>query len=120
MCWGIEVVGLAAGRLGAGEDLLGGDQEVDVVKLISLGWVHLPAPGRHHALAIYTVPYSPTSPLLGRLNSAQANANAAFCISLPRKRRDRMIGMSRFTSYGICALCGKRTTKAAMTRHLGS
>ena len=31
-----------------------------------------------------------------------------------------MIGMSRFTSYGICALCGKRTTKAAMTRHLGS
>jgi hypothetical protein len=31
-----------------------------------------------------------------------------------------MTGMSRFTSYGICALCGKRTTKAAMTRHLGS
>jgi hypothetical protein len=31
-----------------------------------------------------------------------------------------MSSMSRFTSYGICALCGKRTTKAAMTRHLGS
>jgi hypothetical protein len=31
-----------------------------------------------------------------------------------------MTSMSRFTSYGICALCGKRTTKAAMTRHLGS
>lgn len=30
-----------------------------------------------------------------------------------------MTGMSRFTSYGICSLCGKRTTKAAMTRHLG-
>lgn len=26
--------------------------------------------------------------------------------------------MSRFTSYGTCALCGKRTSKAAMTRHL--
>jgi hypothetical protein len=26
--------------------------------------------------------------------------------------------MTRFTSYGRCALCGKRTTKAAMTRHL--
>ena len=31
-----------------------------------------------------------------------------------------MTGMSRFTSYGTCALCGKRTNKAAMTRHLGS
>jgi pRiA4b ORF-3-like protein len=31
-----------------------------------------------------------------------------------------MTRMSRFTSYGICTLCGKRTTKAAMTRHLGS
>jgi Plasmid pRiA4b ORF-3-like protein len=31
-----------------------------------------------------------------------------------------MTGMSRYTSYGVCALCGKRTTKAAMTRHLGS
>lgn len=30
-----------------------------------------------------------------------------------------MTSMSRYTSYGICALCGKRTTKAAMTRHLG-
>lgn len=28
--------------------------------------------------------------------------------------------MARFTSYGICELCGKRTTKAGMTRHLGS
>lgn len=26
--------------------------------------------------------------------------------------------MTRITSYGICALCGKRTSKAAMTRHL--
>jgi hypothetical protein len=31
-----------------------------------------------------------------------------------------MTGVSRFVSYGICDLCGKRTTKAAMTRHLGS
>ena len=31
-----------------------------------------------------------------------------------------MTGMSRYTSYGVCAMCGKRTTKAAMTRHLGS
>ena len=31
-----------------------------------------------------------------------------------------MTCMSRFTSYGSCTLCGKRTTKAAMTRHLGS
>jgi hypothetical protein len=30
-----------------------------------------------------------------------------------------MSATSRFTSYGICALCGKRTTKAEMTRHLG-
>lgn len=30
-----------------------------------------------------------------------------------------MTDMARFTSYGICHLCGKRTTKAAMTRHLG-
>lgn len=28
--------------------------------------------------------------------------------------------MTRFTSYGVCALCGKRTSKAAMTRHLKS
>ena len=28
--------------------------------------------------------------------------------------------MSRYTSYGTCALCGKRTTKAGMSRHLGS
>lgn len=28
--------------------------------------------------------------------------------------------MSRYTSYGTCALCGKRTTKAGMTRHFGS
>jgi hypothetical protein len=28
--------------------------------------------------------------------------------------------MSRFTSYGICDLCGKRTTKSGMTRHLKS
>ena len=28
--------------------------------------------------------------------------------------------MSRVTSYGICALCGKRTTKAGMLRHLSS
>ena len=33
---------------------------------------------------------------------------------------DRMIGVSRYTSYGTCALCGKRTTKAGMSRHLGS
>ena len=33
---------------------------------------------------------------------------------------DRITGMSRFTSYGICALCGKRTTKAGMLRHLSS
>jgi hypothetical protein len=26
--------------------------------------------------------------------------------------------MSRYTSYGSCAMCGKRTTKAAITRHL--
>ena len=26
--------------------------------------------------------------------------------------------MTRTTSYGICVLCGKRTSKAAMTRHL--
>src|SRR3712207_6046139 len=26
--------------------------------------------------------------------------------------------MTRMTSYGTCALCGKRTSKAAMTRHL--
>jgi hypothetical protein len=31
-----------------------------------------------------------------------------------------MTVMSRFTSYGVCSLCGKRTTKAGMTRHLGS
>jgi len=31
-----------------------------------------------------------------------------------------MIGVSRYTSYGTCALCGKRTTKAGMSRHLGS
>ena len=31
-----------------------------------------------------------------------------------------MAGMSRFTSYGICELCGKRTTKAGMSRHLRS
>jgi hypothetical protein len=29
-----------------------------------------------------------------------------------------MVHVARFTSYGRCALCGKRTTKAAMTRHL--
>ncbi len=29
-----------------------------------------------------------------------------------------MVYVARFTSYGRCALCGKRTTKAAMTRHL--
>ena len=28
--------------------------------------------------------------------------------------------MARFTSYGTCYLCGKRTSKAAMTRHLKS
>jgi hypothetical protein len=28
--------------------------------------------------------------------------------------------MSRYTSYGTCALCGKRTTKAGMSRHLES
>lgn len=26
--------------------------------------------------------------------------------------------MTRFTSYGVCALCGKHTSKAGMTRHL--
>ncbi|MBA2377335.1 MAG: hypothetical protein M3494_10270 [Actinomycetota bacterium] len=35
--------------------------------------------------------------------------------------RSRKISvMARFTSYGVCELCGKRTTKAAMTRHLKS
>jgi hypothetical protein len=29
-----------------------------------------------------------------------------------------MVHVARFTSYGRCALCGKRTTKAAMPRHL--
>lgn len=29
-----------------------------------------------------------------------------------------MYGMGRFTSYGVCELCGKRTTKAGMSRHL--
>ena len=28
--------------------------------------------------------------------------------------------MSLFTSYGICDLCGKRTYKAGMSRHLQS
>ena len=28
--------------------------------------------------------------------------------------------MTRVTSYGICQLCGKRTSKAGMTRHLKS
>lgn len=28
--------------------------------------------------------------------------------------------MSSFTSYGACMLCGKRTTKAGMTRHLAT
>jgi hypothetical protein len=28
--------------------------------------------------------------------------------------------MTRFTSYGTCQLCGKRTSKAGMTRHLKS
>src|SRR5215217_325627 len=32
----------------------------------------------------------------------------------------RMTGMSRYTSYGTCALCGKRTTKSGMSRHLES
>jgi hypothetical protein len=31
-----------------------------------------------------------------------------------------MTGMSWYTSYGTCALCGKRTTKAGMSRHLKS
>jgi hypothetical protein len=31
-----------------------------------------------------------------------------------------MTGMNRYTSYGICTLCGKRTTKAGMSRHLTS
>src|SRR5829696_8699512 len=31
-----------------------------------------------------------------------------------------MTSMSRYTSYGICTLCGKHTTKAGMSRHLGS
>jgi hypothetical protein len=31
-----------------------------------------------------------------------------------------MTGMSGYTSYGTCDLCGKRTTKAGMSRHLGS
>ncbi|CAN5795195.1 hypothetical protein BH18ACT11_BH18ACT11_23970 [soil metagenome] len=31
-----------------------------------------------------------------------------------------MNGMSGYTSYGICELCGKRTTKAGMSRHLKS
>ena len=55
--------------------------------------------------------------LLVRLSVAQSRYR--FCISLARENEDRMTGMSQFTSYGICALCGKRTTKAAMTRHLG-
>lgn len=28
--------------------------------------------------------------------------------------------MARFTSYGTCVLCGKRTSKGAMTRHLAT
>jgi hypothetical protein len=31
-----------------------------------------------------------------------------------------MTSMSRYASYGICALCSKRTTKAGMSRHLKS
>ena len=31
-----------------------------------------------------------------------------------------MVTMSQFTSHGICELCGKRTTKAGMSRHLKS
>src|SRR5215210_745544 len=31
---------------------------------------------------------------------------------------DRLTHTGQFTCYGICALCGKRTTKAAMTRRL--
>ena len=31
-----------------------------------------------------------------------------------------MNGMSKYTSYGTCALCEKRTTKAGMSRHLES
>ncbi len=31
-----------------------------------------------------------------------------------------MTRMARFTSYGVCELCGKRTSKAAMGRHLKS
>ena len=31
-----------------------------------------------------------------------------------------MTGMRPYTSYGTCALCGKRTTKAGMSRHLKS
>jgi hypothetical protein len=31
-----------------------------------------------------------------------------------------MTGMSRYISYGTCTLCGKRTTKAGMSRHLKS
>src|SRR5918994_1235736 len=66
-----------------------------------------------------TMPCSPTSPC--SIDSIQPKL-ARMPLSTLRfpENEDRMTGMSRFTSYGICALCGKRTTKAAMTRHLGS
>ncbi|MGH3086003.1 MAG: IS1096 element passenger TnpR family protein, partial [Rubrobacteraceae bacterium] len=35
-----------------------------------------------------------------------------------RGRGHKIARMARFTSYGVCELCGKRTTKAAMGRHL--
>jgi hypothetical protein len=62
------------------------------------------------------MPYPPTSPCSS--GSAWLKADTDFAFHLP-ENEDRMTGMSRFTSYGICVLCGKRTTKAAMTRHLG-
>src|SRR5215216_2883984 len=95
----IEVSGRRAGRLGTGEDLLGGDQEVDVVQLIGLGWVHLLAPGHHHALAILRYPTRPLRPARPARRSSKRIPILHFAC---QKTGDRMTGMSRFTSYGIC------------------
>ena len=67
MRWWIEVVGLAAGRLGAGEDLLGGYIcWLPEAIMLSLSYDTLLA----HYFALFV-----------RLDSAQASANAAFHIS---------------------------------------
>ncbi len=41
---GIGTFRLASGCLGAGKGLLGSDKEVDVVKVIALGWIHRLSP----------------------------------------------------------------------------